>query len=105
MGDPQTWLERLAGLWLERRGVVRRKQGRVTLADHGRREAEMVVRSHRLWEAWLGRHAELPIDHLHPPAEWLEHHMGAAMRDQIEAELAAGQVDPHGRTIPPEAAG
>ena len=81
------------------------ENGRVTLSDHGRREAEMVVRSHRLWEAWLGRHAELPIDHLHPPAEWLEHHVGAAMRDQIEAELVAGQVDPHGRTIPPEAAG
>jgi manganese/zinc/iron transport system permease protein len=103
VGNPQTWLERLAGLWLERRGMVRREKGRVTLSDHGRREAEMVVRSHRLWEAWLGRHAELPIDHLHSPAEWLEHHLGAAMRDQIEAELVAGQVDPHGRPIPPEA--
>ncbi|MFM1904863.1 MAG: hypothetical protein RLZZ440_2763 [Planctomycetota bacterium] len=104
-GHRQTWLERLAGLWLERRGVVRRDRGRLTLSDHGRREAEMVVRSHRLWEAWLGRHAELPIDHLHPPAEWLEHHVGAAMREQIEAQLVAGQADPHGRTIPPEAAG
>jgi Mn-dependent DtxR family transcriptional regulator len=63
----------------------------------------MVVRSHRLWEAWLGRHVDLPVDHLHPPAEWVEHHLGAAMRRRIEAELGPAGSDPHGSEIPPEA--
>ena len=72
------------------------------LSPRGRSEAETVVRSHRLWEAWLGRHAELPLDHLHPPAEWIEHHLGAAVRERLDAEVGAAASDPHGRTIPPE---
>ena len=100
--DPGGLLERLAGMWLERRGRVNQRDGLVTLSEVGRREAEMVVRLHRLWETWLGRHADLPADHLHPPAEWLEHHLGAAMRELIEAELPHGESDPHCRTIPPE---
>jgi manganese/zinc/iron transport system permease protein len=100
---PRSRLEWLARRWLEWIGRIRRQDGRVGLSDVGRREAEMVVRSHRLWETWLGRHAELPPDHLHPPAEWMEHHLGAAMRERIEAELSRGGPDPHGRAIPPEA--
>lgn len=95
-------LEWLAAAWLRIEGRVEQRAGLVRLSTAGGREAETVVRSHRLWEAWLGRHAELPLDHLHPPAEWVEHHLGAAMRERIEAEMA-GAADPHGRDIPPEA--
>jgi hypothetical protein len=102
---PRSAIERVAAAWLEWSGVVESRRGMVRLSAAGVREAETVVRSHRLWEAWLGRHAELPLDHLHPPAEWVEHHLGAAMRERIEAEMAAGEADPHGREIPPEAAG
>jgi phosphoribosylformimino-5-aminoimidazole carboxamide ribotide isomerase len=35
------------------------------------------------------RHADLPLDHLHPPAEWIEHHLGAEVRRRIEAERIA----------------
>jgi len=95
-------LQRLAVAWLRLTGRVATRDGQATLTAVGRREAEMVVRSHRLWEAWLGRHAQLPLDHLHPPAEWVEHHLGAAMRQRIEAEVG-GIGDPHGSEIPPEA--
>jgi manganese/zinc/iron transport system permease protein len=101
---PRSLLERLAGGWLGLVGLVERSGGGVRLSAAGGREAETVVRSHRLWEAWLGRHAELPLDHLHPPAEWVEHHLGAAMRQRIEADMV-GVADPHGREIPPEAGG
>jgi manganese/zinc/iron transport system permease protein len=95
-------LDRAAVVWLRASGRLRLTAGRATLSEAGRREAEVVVRSHRLWEAWLGRHAELPLDHLHPPAEWVEHHLGAAMRQRIEAEVGLREADPHGRDIPPE---
>jgi len=95
-------LDRVALAWLRASGRLHVAAGRARLSERGRREAEIVVRSHRLWEAWLGRHAELPLDHLHPPAEWVEHHLGAAMRQRIEAELGPREVDPHGRDIPPE---
>jgi manganese/zinc/iron transport system permease protein len=102
---PRSAIERAAAAWLDWTGVVESQGGAVRLSAAGVREAETVVRSHRLWEAWLGRHAELPLDHLHPPAEWVEHHLGAAMRERIEAELATGEADPHGREIPRESGG
>lgn len=93
----------VAEWWLWFRGRLVSAGGRWRLTPAGRREAEMIVRSHRLWETWLGRHADLPADHLHPPAEWVEHHLGAAMRRRLEAETAGHASDPHGRGIPPEA--
>jgi manganese/zinc/iron transport system permease protein len=97
--SPGEWA---AGLWLAVSGRIVRDAGRWGLTAIGRAEAETVVRSHRLWEAWLGRHADLPLDHLHPPAEWIEHHLGADLRRRIEADVGAEESDPHGRSIPRE---
>ncbi|MFM8891346.1 MAG: metal ABC transporter permease [Planctomycetia bacterium] len=94
--------DRLAVLCLGCTGRLGRAGGRLSLTPRGRREADTVVRSHRLWEAWLGKHADLPLDHLHPPAEWIEHHIGADLRRRIEVEVGAETIDPHGRAIPPE---
>jgi ABC-type Mn2+/Zn2+ transport system permease subunit/Mn-dependent DtxR family transcriptional regulator len=99
---PATISGRLARRWLRLTGQVARDADGWRLAPPGRRAAETVVRSHRLWEAWLGRNVELPTDHLHPPAEWVEHHLGVAVRRRIEAELGQAS-DPHGSDIPPEA--
>ena len=99
---PHGFIDRLARAWLTVAGRLQRVDGRWTLDPRARPAAEMIVRSHRLWEAWLGRHAELPVDHLHPPAEWMEHHLGADVRRQIEAELGWQASDPHGSEIPPE---
>jgi len=92
----------LAGWWLTRRGLLSRTGEGEGLSPEGAVRAERIVRGHRLWEAWLGRNAELPPDHLHPPAEWIEHHLGADVRRRIEAEVGADESDPHGRTIPRE---
>ncbi len=100
---PTSAAARLATVWLRSTGGVQRRAGGLALTPRGRAEAEMVVRSHRLWEAWLGHHSDLPLDHLHPPAEFVEHHLGAAMRRRIEAEVGPAAGDPHGRDIPPEA--
>ena len=99
---PHGIIDRLARSWLLAAGRLRRIDGRLILDPRARPAAEMIVRSHRLWEAWLGRHADLPVDHLHPPAEWMEHHLGADVRRQIEADLGWQASDPHGSEIPPE---
>ena len=88
--------------WLRVQGRVEPAAEGARLTPQGRRDAELIVRSHRLWETWLGRHAELPVDHLHPPAEWIEHHLGTRLRQRIEADLGRDVRDPHGSTIPPE---
>jgi len=99
---PRGGLGRLVAAWLTWRGRVVPSALGPRLSAAGRREAEVVVRSHRLWEAWLGRHVDLPLDHLHPPAEWVEHHLGAAMRERIAADVGGTKPDPHGSEIPPE---
>ena len=100
---PRTPQESLVVRWLELSGQLTREGSSWRLSPGGRREADNIVRSHRLWEAWLGRHADLPLDHLHPPAEWVEHHLGAEMRERLEADMDERAADPHGREIPPEA--
>jgi manganese/zinc/iron transport system permease protein len=95
--------DRLADAWLRATGRLGRDARGLRLTRRGRDEAATVVRSHRLWEAWLGRHADLPLDHLHPPAEWIEHHLGADVRRRLAAEVGGRASDPHGREIPPEA--
>ena len=96
-------VDRLALWWLAVTGHVVVTSRGWMLSARGRIRANTVVRSHRLWEAWLGRHAHLPLDHLHPPAEWIEHHLGADVRRRIEADVGPDASDPHGRSIPPEA--
>lgn len=71
------------------------------LTAAGRQLASEIVRAHRLWEAYLGENFALPLDHLHGPAERMEHFLGPAIRQRLAAELRSPAVDPHGKTIPP----
>lgn len=75
--------------------------GRVSLAEQGRSAAESLVRSHRLWEAYLVENFKLPLDHVHAPAEKIEHFIGPALQRELAKSLPKSDVDPHGREIPP----
>jgi manganese/zinc/iron transport system permease protein len=97
-GGVAGWLT-LPRLW--RRGDLRLTGGRLELTDHGREQAQSLVRSHRLWEAYLDENFALPRDHLHAPAERIEHYIGAGLQAQLAEELKDSQVDPHGKVIPP----
>ncbi|MGP1345062.1 MAG: metal ABC transporter permease [Phycisphaerales bacterium] len=73
-------------------GVVVGDVGRVRLTEAGRVAGGEVVRRHRLWEDYLVRRAGLAADHVHDPAELLEH-LGMSPPE-------GPRVDPHGRVIP-----
>lgn len=75
--------------------------GRVGLTDEGRRRALSLVRSHRLWEAYLDENVALPRDHLHDPAHRMEHFIDPALQQELAREVRQADVDPHGRAIPP----
>ncbi len=92
---------RLAAWWLARQGLVQRGVGGLELTDQGRQRARSLVRSHRLWEAYLGENFDLPPDHLHDPATQMEHFIGPDLQGQLAAELHNPARDPHGRPIPP----
>jgi len=97
VGHVNRWLA-LAGLLHD--GKVRRDNGEYTLTDRGREEARNLVRAHRLWESYLHKHLALPIDHLHLPAEQLEHVTDSEMRRRLMERMNRPIRDPHGRTIP-----
>jgi len=90
----------LAQLQLVRRGYVREAADGVQLTDAGRAAAGRIVRAHRLWESFLEANFDLPSDHLHEPAERMEHFIDEELQAEIDAELAGRTVDPHGKEIP-----
>ena len=85
---------------LLRRGDLARAPAGLELSDRGRRRAAELVRSHRLWEAYLVEHLGLPADHVHDPAERMEHFIDSRLQEQIVADLRDAAKDPHGREIP-----
>ena len=64
----------------------------VSLSELGRTKARDVIRRHRLWEHYLVDEAGLSPDHVHEPAETLEH-------IRLDPPDFSGE-DPHGKTIP-----
>jgi manganese/zinc/iron transport system permease protein len=74
----------------------------VTLTGIGRKMAQNLVRSHRLWEQYLSVEMNVSDDRLHTQAESLEHFTNRSMRGQLDLELGKSTMDPHGRSIPPE---
>ncbi len=109
-------VEAMGGGWLSRAALwalVLRKHVHTTscstggpgpgleLTATGLSTAMHLVRSHRLWESYLAQHFTLPDDHLHDPAERVEHFLSSAMHDELDSELGGITMDPHGKTIPP----
>jgi ABC-type Mn2+/Zn2+ transport system permease subunit len=94
-------VDALAGRWLRSKGLVARDpKGGLMLTPAGRDQARSVVRAHRLWESYLGQHFDLPLDHLHEPAERIEHFLGPMLQAELAAELEGPGHDPHGKKIP-----
>jgi len=81
-------------------GHVTRKAGQYRLTELGRQRAATLVRSHRLWESYLARHLPLATDHLHRPADEIEHYLTAPIQQALARELRDQGEDPHGRPIP-----
>lgn len=72
----------------------------VELTEAGARIALEVIRHHRLWELFLARALNMPLEAVHAEAERLEHALSDALEDTIDAALGYPTVDPHGDPIP-----
>lgn len=88
----------LAGLL--RNGRVASHNNHLQLTESGRKIAQKLVRSHRLWETYLVEHLGMPLDHVHEPAHRVEHFIDDRLREELEAEVDTTSGDPHGRNIP-----
>jgi manganese/zinc/iron transport system permease protein len=80
--------------------VFEQDRSKFRLTTEGRRQAETVVRNHRLWELYLTERANFRADHVHEDAEEIEHVLGEETVRLLERRLGYPERDPHGRTIP-----
>jgi manganese/iron transport system permease protein/iron/zinc/copper transport system permease protein len=85
--------------WLERQEFVSDAGGNYSLTETGQREARRLLRSHRLWEAYL-KQVGTPEDQLHEKAHVLEHVHDEETVDYLDAKLGHPLTDPHGSEIP-----
>ncbi len=95
------WLSTLiAAIYMQRRGLIHREGDAWKLEPVGRLLAGRVLRAHRLWESYLQRNFDLPLDHLHEAAHQMEHFLGPHLVEQLDSGLDRPAQDPHGRSIP-----
>jgi manganese/zinc/iron transport system permease protein len=93
-------LARYALAMLRRRGRLELREGQLHMTDDGRWRAARLVRGHRLWESYLVKHLGLPLDHVHAPADRIEHFIHQPLREELQKDLEDAEKDPHGRKIP-----
>lgn len=90
-----------AALWLLKiSGQIGFTDGSWKLLAGGQIRARSLVRSHRLWEAYLVDKAEVSSDHVHACAEALEHFTTPELAGELARELSTSRTDPHGKLIP-----
>ncbi len=85
-----------------RAGRIRQTAEGLRLTEQGRAQAQELIRSHRLWEAYLVKELDFPTDRIHDKAERLEHFTSRDLRDRLDSATATDNTDPHGTPIPPE---
>ncbi len=80
--------------------LVASVSGAIQLTEAGRAAARQIIRRHRQWERYLVDQAGFAADHVHEPAEQLEHINSAAVQRNLAAATKQASVDPHGRPVP-----
>jgi manganese/zinc/iron transport system permease protein len=83
---------------LTKSGLVECQGETCNLAQDGRPEALRLLRNHRLWESYLSE-LGLPEDHVHGPADTVEHFIDSSLATEIDANIQ-GKTDPQGKEIP-----
>jgi len=96
-----SFFPRIALTRLERGKLVRAGEESLELTPRGRRRAQSLVRSHRLWESYLETHFDVSHLRQHVSAHETEHFIDGQISDRLAAQLDAPETDPHGRDIPP----
>lgn len=72
----------------------------VKITKHGKTEALMVIRKHRLWETFLVDKLNFSWDEVHDVAEQLEHIQSSLLIEKLDEFLGFPTADPHGHPIP-----
>jgi DtxR family transcriptional regulator, Mn-dependent transcriptional regulator len=79
--------------------VTRADDKSLEFTDNGRREAEQMVRRHRLIERFLTDVLGVPWDEVHEEAERLEHAMSPVLEERMLAAIGDAKTCPHGHPL------
>ncbi len=80
--------------------LIEVSNGSFKLTDKGKKAAERLVRSHRLWETYISEKHIVNIEDIHQDAEKYEHILSDDLLAEIDEELGHPKQDPHGSPIP-----
>jgi manganese/zinc/iron transport system permease protein len=81
-------------------GYVSKKNNEYHLNAKGLKRAKSIIRSHRLWEAYLSDEAGYMASRVHPHADGFEHYTNPELQQELESQSKFPEKDPHGRKIP-----
>jgi DtxR family transcriptional regulator, Mn-dependent transcriptional regulator len=85
---------------LEHDGYVTKARDKsVEFTEEGHRQAEAMVRRHRLIERFLTDVLGIPWDEVHEEAERLEHAMSPVLEERMRAAIGDATTCPHGHPI------
>jgi manganese/zinc/iron transport system permease protein len=88
-------------MWdLRRKGRVTVEREALNLTPTGEQEGRGLIRSHRLWEAYLCDQFDACVADVHLPAHKLEHFTDPSMQSKLDQETGHAATDPHQRKIP-----
>lgn len=73
---------------------------RLLLTQEGQKEANRLIRAHRLWETYLVNEMGLSSEQIHEEAEIYEHLLTDELLDEVDKKLGFPTTDPHGSPIP-----
>ncbi|WP_207430557.1 iron chelate uptake ABC transporter family permease subunit [Sabulibacter ruber] len=85
---------------LRRKNLIRKGPEGWSLTEAGKKEAQRVVRLHRLWELYLTEYLQVASDHVHEDAETIEHVLTPELEQRLEELLNHPTADPHQSSIP-----
>lgn len=80
-------------------GLIIGNDNGYNLTKNGEKEANKVLRAHRLWEAYLEK-IGTPEEQLHPTAHRLEHISDQKTVDYLDEKLGTSELAPRNQTIP-----
>jgi manganese/iron transport system permease protein/iron/zinc/copper transport system permease protein len=84
---------------MEQDGLISVSGGAYRLTEAGTKEAQKVLRAHRLWESYL-ESIGTPQEALHSTAHRMEHMRAGGTVDYLDEKLGQPARDPHGHKIP-----
>lgn len=80
-------------------GLVEMEKNKISLTKSGKKEAESLLSTHRIWEYFLTEVLGMPKEVVHEQADLLEHATSRELKEALNKYLGYPMRCPHGQEI------